>query len=83
MLRHLSEPDGPQTMKPWLAPALDYAASWLDFQRSHHDQPGCAVAIADGAEIVLEASFGSADLARDAGEEVAGAQLAIGLRAWF
>jgi copper resistance protein B len=27
--------------------------------------------------------FGSADLARDAGEEVAGARLAIGLRAWF
>jgi copper resistance protein B len=27
--------------------------------------------------------FGSADLAREAGEEVAGARLAIGLRAWF
>ncbi|MBN9453609.1 MAG: beta-lactamase family protein [Bosea sp.] len=50
-------------MKPWLAPALDYVASWLDFQRSHHDQPGCAVAVADGDEIVLEAAFGSANLA--------------------
>ena len=50
-------------MKPWLAPALDYVVSWLDFQRSHHEQPGCAVAIADDGEIVLEAAFGSADLA--------------------
>ena len=33
-------------MKPWLAPALDYVATWLDFQRRHHDQPGCVVAIA-------------------------------------
>lgn len=50
-------------MKPWLAPALAYAASWLDFQRRYHDQPGCAVAIANGQEIVLEAAFGSANLA--------------------
>lgn len=44
-------------------PALDYVASWLDFQRRHHDQPGCAVAIADGDEVALEAAFGSANLA--------------------
>lgn len=50
-------------MKPWLAPALAYVASWLDFQRRHHDQPGCAVAIASGTDIVLEAAFGSANLA--------------------
>lgn len=50
-------------MKPWLAPALAYVASWLDFQRRHHDQPGCAVAVASGGEVVLEAAFGSADLA--------------------
>ena len=49
-------------MKPWLAPALAYAASWLEFQRRHHDQPGCAVAIAHGDEIVLETAFGSANL---------------------
>lgn len=49
-------------MKPWLAPALDYVASWLDFQRRHHDQPGCAVAVASGSDIVLEAAFGSANL---------------------
>lgn len=50
-------------MKPWLAPALAYVASWLEFQRRHHAQPGCAVAIANGGEIVLEAAFGSANLA--------------------
>ena len=49
-------------MKPWLPAALDYVASWLEFQRRFHDQPGCAVAIAEGGEIVLEAAFGSADL---------------------
>ena len=49
-------------MKPWLDPALAYAASWLEFQRRHHDQPGCAVAIAHRDEIVLEAAFGSANL---------------------
>ncbi|MFN3401154.1 MAG: hypothetical protein ACK4Z4_12530, partial [Ferrovibrio sp.] len=31
--------------------------------RRHHDQPGCAVAIASGDEIVLEAAFGTANLA--------------------
>ncbi len=50
-------------MKPWLPAALDYVSSWLDFQRRHHDQPGCAIAIADGDGIVLEAAFGAADLA--------------------
>lgn len=50
-------------MTPWLPAALAYVASWLDFQRRHHDQPGVAVAIASGGEIVLEAAFGSADLA--------------------
>src|SRR6478736_5820778 len=49
-------------MKPWLASALAYVASWREFQRRHHDQPGCAVAIASGSEIVLEAAFGSADI---------------------
>ncbi|MCU4180490.1 serine hydrolase domain-containing protein [Bosea sp. BH3] len=49
-------------MKPWLAPALAYVASWLEFQRRFHGQPGCAVAIANGSEIVLEAAFGSANL---------------------
>lgn len=50
-------------MTPWLPPALDYIQDWLAFQLRHHDQPGCSIAIASGAEIVLEAAFGTADLA--------------------
>lgn len=50
-------------MTPWLPAALAYVSDWLAFQRRHHDQPGCAVAVASGGEIVLEAAFGSADLA--------------------
>lgn len=49
-------------MNPWLPAALDYIGSWLAFQRRHHNQPGCAFAIASGGEIVLEAAFGKADL---------------------
>ena len=51
-----------ETMKAWLPSALDYVSSWVEFQRRHHDQPGCAVAVASGRDIVLEAAFGSADL---------------------
>jgi len=50
-------------MTPWLPAALRYVSSWLEFQRRHHNQPGCAVAIASGTEIVLEAAFGTADIA--------------------
>ncbi len=50
-------------MTPWLPPALDYVGRWLSFQLAHHDQPGCAIAVASGGEIVLEAAFGTADLA--------------------
>lgn len=50
-------------MTPWLPSALNYVSSWLAFQRRHHGQPGCSVAIAHGSEIVLEAAFGTADLA--------------------
>lgn len=50
-------------MKPWLPPALSYVESWLAFQRRLHDQPGVSIAITEGTEIVLEAAFGSADLA--------------------
>lgn len=49
-------------MTPWLPPALAYVSSWIEFQRAHHDQPGCAIAIASGGKVVLEAAFGSADL---------------------
>jgi len=50
-------------MTPWLPAALNYVSSWLSFQLRHHGQPGCSVAIASGQEILLEAAFGSADLA--------------------
>jgi D-alanyl-D-alanine carboxypeptidase len=50
-------------MTPWLPSALTYVSSWLAFQLRHHGQPGCSVAIASGSEVVLEAAFGSADLA--------------------
>jgi D-alanyl-D-alanine carboxypeptidase len=50
-------------MTPWLPPALDYIGSWLAFQLHHHDQPGCAIAVTSGGEVVLEAAFGQADLA--------------------
>lgn len=49
-------------MMPWLPAALAYVSSWIEFQRAHHDQPGCAIAIASGDKVVLEAAFGSADL---------------------
>lgn len=55
-------------MTPWLPAALAYVSSWIEFQRRHHDQPGCAVAIASGDKVVLEAAFGSANLAT--GEEL-------------
>lgn len=50
-------------MTPWLPATLAYVSSWIDFQRRHHDQPGCAIAIASGQDVVLEAAFGTADLA--------------------
>lgn len=49
-------------MPRWLNAALDYLPRWLQFQVRLHDQPGCAVAIAFGGRIVLEAAFGLADL---------------------
>lgn len=50
-------------MTPWLAPALDYVSSWLSFQHRHQQQPGVAIAVAQGDRLVLEAAFGQADLA--------------------
>ena len=45
-----------------LAPALEYLASWLEFQRRLYDQPGCVVAVAYRGRVVLEQAFGYADL---------------------
>ena len=47
-----------------LAPALEYLASWLEFQRRLHDQPGCVVAVAYRGRLVLEQAFGYADLSK-------------------
>ena len=41
-------------MTEWLKAALDYIPRWLDYQLQHHDQPGCAVAIAHNGELALE-----------------------------
>lgn len=49
-------------MTPWLPAALACVSSWIEFQRRHHDQPGCAIAVASGDKVVLEAAFGTADL---------------------
>jgi len=49
-------------MTEWLKAALDYVPRWLDYQLQHHQQPGCAVAIAHRGEIVLDRAFGVANL---------------------
>lgn len=48
----------------WLAPALDYLPRWLEHQMRISEQPGCAIAVAQGVRLVFEAAFGHADLAR-------------------
>ncbi len=45
----------------WLAPALAYAASWLDYQVRTGEHPGCSLAVALGGEVVLDVAFGHAD----------------------
>lgn len=50
-------------MTAWLDAALAYVPRWIDFQVQHADQPGCAIAIADRGELVLEEAFGVASLA--------------------
>jgi D-alanyl-D-alanine carboxypeptidase len=52
----------PKDQPRWLAPALDYIQDWLSFQVERYRQPGCAVAIAQGNELVAEYAFGHADL---------------------
>jgi CubicO group peptidase (beta-lactamase class C family) len=53
-------------MPSWVKAALDYIPRWLDFQVRQHEQPGCAAAVAYKGEIILEATFGYADLTRRA-----------------
>jgi CubicO group peptidase (beta-lactamase class C family) len=45
----------------WLAPSLDYAARWLEYQMRMLDHPGCVVAVAHRATLVLEHAIGFAD----------------------
>lgn len=49
-------------MQEWLPYALDYMEQWLSYQMRATEQPGCAIAIASGSNIVLERAFGMADL---------------------
>jgi D-alanyl-D-alanine carboxypeptidase len=49
-------------MSDWLSSALDYTASWIDYQRELFDQPGVSLAIARNGEVVLEHASGVADL---------------------
>jgi len=51
-------------MPSWLAPALEYLASWLEFQRRAYQQPGCVVAVAYRGRVVLDEAFGYADLGK-------------------
>ena len=50
-------------MKKWLGNALDYIPRWIEFQVRMLQQPGCVIAIAHRGTVVLEAAFGSANLA--------------------
>ena len=52
-------------MDGWLNPALDYIPRWIELQRRHFEQPGCAIAVAHKGEIVLDEAFGVADLRTD------------------
>ena len=45
----------------WLAPALAYVQSWLDYQMRATEQPGVALAIAWKGEVALDVAFGWAD----------------------
>ena len=51
-------------MEPWLPPALDYIARWLEFQRQATERPGLALAIQHRQRTVLDLALGQADLSR-------------------
>jgi len=55
-------------MDPWLRSAIDYIASWIEFQLTTIQQPGVLVAFAHRGEIVAEHAFGLANL--DTGEKL-------------
>jgi CubicO group peptidase (beta-lactamase class C family) len=49
-------------MADWLAPALAYIPQWIAHQRRLTDMPGIAVAVAQGGKLVLDKTFGTANL---------------------
>jgi len=49
-------------MERWLASALDYIPSWIDFQVRQLQQPGCLLAIVHDGKVVLEHATGLANL---------------------
>jgi D-alanyl-D-alanine carboxypeptidase len=49
-------------MKDWLEPALDYIPQWLEYQMRETEQPGCVLALVHDGIVVLEQSFGHADI---------------------
>ena len=53
-------------MSDWLPHALRYIQQWLDFQMRMSEQPGCAIAITRGEELVFEQAYGKANLATGA-----------------
>ncbi len=55
-------------MDPWLRSAIDYIASWIEFQTATLQQPGVLLAFAYRGEIVAEHAFGLANL--DTGEKL-------------
>ncbi|AWM02008.1 serine hydrolase domain-containing protein [Bradyrhizobium amphicarpaeae] len=55
-------------MDPWQRSAIDYIASWIEFQLTTIQQPGVTVAFAHRGEIVAEHAFGLANL--DTGEKL-------------
>jgi CubicO group peptidase (beta-lactamase class C family) len=49
-------------MERWLASALDYIPSWIDFQVQQFQQPGCLLAVVHDGKVVLEHATGLANL---------------------
>ena len=55
-------------MDAWLRSAIDYIASWIEFQLNGAQQPGVILAITHRGSVVAEHAFGLADL--DTGEKL-------------
>jgi CubicO group peptidase (beta-lactamase class C family) len=55
---------GDETVEKWLGAALDYMPRWIEHQMRVSEQPGCVLAVADRAGVILERAWGHADFAR-------------------